>query len=347
MSDGFLFLEGWEGDASALAWEEIDPTPAVIDADWARTGGKGIGGTGFRAESPLWEPTTSLNMGFAFRCGAQPTGNNRLLEIHSPGDRFWLWFGVSAQRTFWVRLAQDGLGMPGSEGDHYSTYQFDVGAWVYLEFNLTANGAGNLFSLQANGPAGTPGATGAEILTATSAAPGTNVYNEYNQIHLIGSPSVDFSVDDIYVRDGTVGGWVGDTQIVMLDLEDDRATDFTRLSGAKNYLMVNEADPDEDTTYNETAADGEDLFEVGDEVFTGTIHAVQLCARARKTDTDTWTLETTLDLAAVRAYGTPRYLGQAYETVPPDVYGDAPGETGWTLQQLNDIGVGYRATNVV
>jgi hypothetical protein len=207
--------------------------------------------------------------------------------------------------------------------------------------------------VQVNGDGeGTPGSTGAEVLDISGINTGavTTGLEGYNQFALgrMGGNlgvTIDLSFDDVYCRDATEGGFIGDNAVYLLDLEDDRSVEFTRLSGAKNYLMVNETAPDDDTTYNETSTSGhEDVFEVGDVAFPGVIHCVQLVARQRKTETEAWTLQTLLDLAGTKSYAGERYLPyDQYETRPPDVYGDAPGDTGWTLAQLNAIGVGYRA----
>jgi hypothetical protein len=210
--------------------------------------------------------------------------------------------------------------------------------------------------VQLNGAAGAVGSASGEIMDVSgirTVRPDTpTAAMSYNQFHcgvLSGflSDNRNFSFDDFYVREMS-DGFLGDQRVITIDLEDDRAVDFTRLSGAKNYLMVNEIAPDEDATYNASDEDeAEDVFEIADSALAGTIHAVQLVARARKTQTQVWKLQTLLDLGGVKSYGSEWYIGfPDYETLPPDVYGDAPGETGWTLEQLNAIGVGYRIEDV-
>ena len=235
----------------------------------------------------------------------------------------------------------------------YSTpRQLDEDAWYYIEIAAELDDTSGRIVVQLNGVAGAIGTTGSEVIDVGSirtVLPGLAIPQEfYNQFHVgvmsgFANEEHDFSFDDFYVRDSS-DGFLGDQAVYLVDLKDDRAVDFTRLSGAKNYLMVNEVAPDEDTTYNESDVDdAEDVFEIADTDFTGTIHCVQLVARAKKTQTQAWILSTLLDLGGVKSYGTEYYLAfPDYETLAPDVYGDAPGETGWTVAQLNAVGVGYR-----
>jgi hypothetical protein len=229
----------------------------------------------------------------------------------------------------------------------------DDDAFYYIEVGATAHLTNGRVVVQINGPAGTPGVSSATDIDVsgiqTLRAGSTGPYPFYNQFHvgvLFGflDEARNFSFDDFYVRQFE-NGFLGDMAVVLVDLEDDRAVDFTRLSGSKNYLMLNETDPDDDTTYNETDGDGdEDVLEIGDADFSGNIHCVQLVARARKTDTEVWTLECLLDLGGTKSYSDPFYMAHPdYETLSPCVFGDAPGDLAWTLARLNAVGVGYRA----
>lgn len=351
MSDGMLFIEGFEGDEDSLVWTDfmLPDTGQGRLQSAARTGNWGLraGQSGVAwSSSPLWTATDHVICGFAFKCNDQaPTGSAiRFFENWGVNSTFWTWIGLTEQMTLFSDMSQDGLGMPGLPR-HYSTFQLDVDTWYYIEISLQASAGGNILTIQVNGPAGAVGSTGAEVLQHIGPAPAM-ANNAYNQFRVgAWNQGADYSFDDFYVREGAEG-YLGDTQVVLLDLEDDRSVDFTRSSGAKNYLMVNEVDTDDDSTYNEIDTTGEDIFEIADQTFTGQIHCVQLITRARKTDADVFSLTPTLDLDGVRAYEGTRFMAASYETAPPAVFWDAPGKTGWTLADLNAVGVGYLAEDV-
>jgi hypothetical protein len=355
VTDGILFIEGFDGDASSLVWETMWQTASVgRHAEHARTGGTGVGsldGNPFLSESPLWEPTGSLVVGLALRLGAETApGNDEgpFLHIMGPLGLRWLELSWTPQRTISAYLATDGGQGAGSGIMGTTTYSFDEDAWVYLEVALIASTTGNRCIIQVNGPPGAPGSTGAEILDVYGAAiyPGNEPFNVYNQIRVGagGTASPIFSADDLYIRDGTVGGFLGDSEVLNCGLESDRAVEFVPLSGADNYLMVDELTPDDDGTYNETAAAGAtDVFEVAGQVLDGQIHVVQLVLRAEKSGSAAVSLASLVELDGTTTYGTTRFVAASYETTPPDVFANAPGKTGWTLADLNAVGVGYYA----
>jgi len=351
MSAGIRFIEGFEGDEDSRVWERMGLTRSEAHA---RSGDFGIGvaGLGYpRSESPLFPVTGSVIVGFAFRNSSASSWGSHIaiFEIHGPGDYAHVYVGLDSQKLLGV-YARDEIGAWVLRA--VSTRQLDDDAWYYIEVGIEGHASTGRVVVQLNGPAGTPGSTGAEIIDISGIRTFINgvpaLAEAYNQFHVgamtgFASDSRTMSWDDFYVRDFDEG-FLGDQAVIALDLEDDRSVDFTRLSGPKNYQMVDELAPDEDTTYNESDVDdAEDVFEVADSVFAGTIHALQLVARARKTQTQVWTLNTVIDLGGTQSVGPDYYLPfPDYETLPPDVYGDAPGETGWTLAQLNAIGVGYQ-----
>lgn len=349
MSDGFRFIEGWEGDTSALVWQSQEMT---LHTDYGRFG-KGAGTATYNKSSlspVLGDQMTAMIVGFAFRW--QPpisggVGAHDLLMFAGPNSVQTVVLELTAQRTLAVRS-----GSSGTTYRQYSTFSLDQDAWYYIEMYATRHGTNGRIIVQVNGSEGTPGSTAAEVIDVSGIDTGTTTaavtgYNQFEIGHIggNGATSIIMSFDDIYARNAADGGFVGDSSVYLIDLEDDRAVEFTRSSGAKNYLMVNEATPDDDTTYNQADTSGyEDVFEVADQTFPGSfIHCVQLVARSRKTETEAWTMQTLIDLNGTVSYAGERYLPyHEYETRPPDVYGDAPGLTGWTLQNINDMGVGYR-----
>jgi len=359
MSAGIYFIEGFEGDDYSLVWETVGMTKS---SDHARTGDNGIGHAALgyaRSESPLFPATTGICIGFAFRNrpdlpgdpGAAVWGGQiPILQIRGPTDLTHVVLMFDAQHLLSV-WTYNGAGELTVRG--VGSRQLDDNAFYYVEIAAIAHATAGRIVVQINGPGGPLGvdaSTDIDVSGIPTLAPGaTGPVAFYNQFHVgvMGgflNEARNMSFDDFYDRDAAEG-FLGDQQVYLRDLEDDRSVDFIRLSGPKNYLMVNELAPDEDTTENETDIDGaEDIFEIADTVFTGPIHCVQLVARAKKTQTQIWTLECLIELAGVKAYGPAYYLSHPdYETLPPVVFGTAPGDLPWNAARLNALGVGYRA----
>lgn len=355
MSEGIKFLEGFEGDEDSLVWETM---PLVRDADHARSGDFGVGWDTLglpRAESPLFAETVGLIIGFAFRWRAPVFGGSiPILELRGPGDFSHVQLQIDAQSLLVAYSRNDSGEMVARA---YSTpRRLDEGAWYYVEMAVVGDDSAGSIVVQLNGPPGVPGESTATVIDVggirtfdTGLSAPQKFYNQFHCGVLAGflNESRNFSFDDFYVRELSEG-FLGDQAVIGRSLESDRSVDFTPSTGIVNKNMVDEIAPDDDTTYNEADEDGaEDVFEVSDSDFAGTIHAVQLVARAKKTQTQVWKLQTLLDLEGVKTYGgddgNEWYLPfPNYETLPPDVYGEAPGGLPWTLARFNAIGAGYR-----
>ena len=124
---------------------------------------------------------------------------------------------------------------------------------------------------------------------------------------------------------------------------DDQA-DWTKLSGAANFEMVDEPTCDGDTTYNSTATeDARDLFTLAGLGFNpAAIHAVQLIYAARKDDVATRVVQSVLKSGAAEVLGSDNYLttnyiwnGHIFELNPD---GDVP----WDKASVEALKVGYQ-----
>lgn len=342
----FTFFEGFEGDAQSYVFETMQLTR---DGEFARTADFGIGweGTGnVVASSPVIPQTTELVAGCAFKWTSVANGTFSLMSLHSPGDFLGVRVGISTQRLLYIETP-DGAGAYVVR--QLSEFALDLDAWYFIEVYALAHATDGVVTVQVNGPQGTQNTTGAEVMHVEGVRTLHPLawFANYNQVSwgvMAGTPSEDHhcAFDDVYTREGDE--FAGDCATVLQALEDDRDVEFTRSSGAKNFEMVDEVDPDEDGTYNATDVDAQDILEVGDAAFTGQILALQLVGRYRKTNTQVWTVELAIDLAGVFDYGPPRFIPYPdYETSPPAVFNTAPGSLAWTIARLNAIGVGYRA----
>ena len=155
--------------------------------------------------------------------------------------------------------------------------------------------------------------------------------------------------DDLYVCDMS-GSYcndrLGDIRVIALFPDADGVhTDWTPSAGADHYAMVDEADPDDDATYNSSATPTDrDTFEFDDLPvgIAGTVHAACAVICSRKDDAGTRTLEPSVRVGGTDYDGTPVNIPNTYgfhnmyawET-NPDIA--AP----WTVATINAIESGY------
>ena len=379
MSNGFLMIDGFDGASTAngdgtLYWNLLPY--GMRDTTFKRNGTHGIGVTDgyghdngaskkWKASSYIFSsPVPHLIIGFALRATVEVSlSEMRLLELIAPDAGPRVRIGLTGNRTFWVKSGNSEYDVENQGVSAYSSYALETDQWYYIEISVAADlitGLGRLI-IQVNGPPGTPGSdttskiidvSGHRLIRLASGGGGYPVIpadGGYAGFHMgilycPDNATDSIAIDDIYVRDGSLGGWVGDSKVVSIALESDRSVGFTPSTGVDNFAMVDEIAPDDDVTYNESTINAQDVFEVADQVIGGFIHCVQLASRVRKTDTAPQYIESLIELSGITTYVGPRYLATSYESRPPDIFSDAPGKTGWTQADINAMGVGYRLT---
>lgn len=331
--DGIRFFEGFETDDTLSVWEDLSGFGRFTankrsGTHGARcTGALGLGG----AQSPLFTPTSEAILGFAFKpavytLGSLPTTLFISSFLEPPGNIIAN-LEFTQQRTFGIN-------------GQYSNRSLELDAWYYVEWYLKRNGAAGESIIRVNGD---------EELGATVNV-GTGTINQFGvgRGNSGGNSDTDLWYDDIYIRDALIGGFLGDSEVIGTGLEGDFAIQFIRNSLAANYLTQIETTPDEDTTHVESPVGNPgpitDLYVVGDTAYQGTIHAVQLVSRGRKTSTHLWHLRNKIQVAGLAAVG-PNYAMSYpnYETFPPTVFPRQPNGTDWDLAAFNAMVAGFEA----
>ena len=356
MPQKISLVDGFEGDGNSLVWSSQGLTRSL---DHGRNGGYGIGhddvGSAIH-RSCVFDALPRMVVGFAFRYRSSPStlADTTIFKVLGPDSSVNVELKMTQQATLAICSSNGG----GTAIQRYTRLALDDGAFYFLEVYVVRHPSNGRIVVQANGPAGEPGTTGAEagwcdvsgIPTGTIAAltPGYNVFDIGREGGGFGSP-LNYSFDDVYCRqadDEEDLYFLGDGHNYTLNLESDRSVAWEPLDAGPNYLMLNEAEPDDDESYNRTEDSGaEDIFEMQDTETNGQIEAVQVAARARKTESQIWTFQTLIESPGVgKLYGTPRFLGfPFFETLPPDVFEEAPGALPLTKARLNALGAGYRA----
>lgn len=123
--------------------------------------------------------------------------------------------------------------------------------------------------------------------------------------------------DDLYVCDGTGSAphntFLGDVRVISILPDGAGATTQFTPSAGSNYQNVDEATPDDDTTYNASNTAGhKDTYTYGNVGVAGTVHGVQACVSAKKTDAGTRTIAAVARPTSTDYDGTTQALGTTY-----------------------------------
>lgn len=199
--------------------------------------------------------------------------------------------------------------------------------WQYLEVETTIHDSTGIIKVYLDGNL---------ILNLTSVDTRNGGTGIVNRIQITGT-SNDILIDDLYVKVGTGETRLGDVRVCTVLPNGAGATTEWDPSAGSNYQNVDDADPDDDSTYNSTSTAGEiDLYAYPDiAVAAGTIYGVQQTAVCRKDDAGTRTIKhiarpgSTNNLSAAVGIGS-SYLGYSYMwLLNPDT------AAAWAISEVN------------
>jgi hypothetical protein len=189
-----------------------------------------------------------------------------------------------------------------------------------------------------------------DLLPSTYAEPSTNRWIGFA---LAGAST--FYVDDLYILDGTdddaglapgdprhFNAPLGDVEITCRFPDGEGfATDFTPTTG-DNWQMVDETDPDEDTTVNTSLIAGDsDLHEIQDIDTDDTILGVQLLVLAKRSD-DGFAAVTPQIRQDATTYDLQEKTLPSDYTYTRDIFPFAPDGSLWTDAIFTAIQGGYK-----
>jgi len=130
---------------------------------------------------------------------------------------------------------------------------------------------------------------------------------------------------------------------------DSTPIDFLGSDGNKvdNYLQVDEASPDEDTTYNQISSDGRDQY--GFPILSGTVttvHGIELCSRARSNQASPTRHWNNYSFVSGTNYDEPTgTINNTSYDFFNDVLGRNPDTNGpWSVSSVNDAEYGVKYT---
>lgn len=215
-----------------------------------------------------------------------------------------------------------------------------TGAWNFIEAKLTIADSGGYFEARVNGDVWTTytGDTKASTSLATA-----------NSIRLYGMPSVaTVYYDDFYVCDGTGtirNDFLGDVRVdTLFPSGSGNAAQFTPIGSANNWENVDDASPDDDTTYNASDTAGNvDTFTFADlSALNASVFGVQANVLARKDDAGMRLLRAVARVGTTDYEGANMTLSDSYVD-HRQIWAQNPATSAnWTEAEINAAEFGYK-----
>jgi hypothetical protein len=226
-----------------------------------------------------------------------------------------------------------------------STVGFPNGLWHHVEMKATVADSGGAVEVRVNGT--TVISYSGDTRASTT---GTAGIDRVNFATYSTSTTTGGGWDDIYILDtsGSVANdFLGDVRINTLAPTSDSAVQFTRSTGASNYLCVDEGRQNSDTDYVESSTVGHiDKYGYADlSASVATVYGLQALTWAKKTDATTRTMRNKLYSGATTTDGTAYALTTSYlpyaqvATLNPD------GSVQWTPTTVNAALAGFEVVS--
>lgn len=339
--DGFDHQNAYTDLAAGNKWTGTNNGAAAVslDATTFRFNGKSLnllpGGAAFK-NTPAAETTMYLGVAMTYTAGSAP-------EI--------FFYGAAAQASQNVTLTVDQTnhklqvrsgGNTGSVLLSSANGSFLPATWYYVELNITFNASTGSVDLEIGGSA----VAGSPVTNVNTAPGGTASCSSYALAN-DSSGSQPCWYDDHYFHNGggsaPFNALLGDTQVETLFPSSDSSVQFSHLSGANNYGMVDEAAMDGDTSYNyDSTINHTDLFGHGNLSNTPTtVFAAAVTSAIRQESASTRALQNKISSSSTTAVGTATVPGTTYQ-YQQDIFIDDPyTSSAWAAAAVNAALSGY------
>jgi hypothetical protein len=306
-----------------------------IAAGHARTGANGLRMTGgFTRVIKNLDAQGTWFLGF----GINLESLSNLLELCCTYDGI----AVAAQGYLRVQATTGKILLVRGDGTVLatSTLALVTGQYYFIEFKHVIANAGGVMEARVNG-----------VVWATFTGDTQNTANATADMIVLGSISgqhTEQKCDDFYVCDGqgaANNNYLGDIQVhCMLPDGAGNYTQFTPSAGS-NFQNVDDAAPDDDTTYNSEATEGEaDTYTFSDiPIATGTVHGIQIAIRARKESAGTASMQRRYRRSGTDNDGASFNPNTTYGTQLEIVEQDPIAAGAWTITNLNGSEFGVEA----
>lgn len=209
----------------------------------------------------------------------------------------------------------------------------------YVEVRAKINGSTGTIDIWFNG-------TNLLSLTNQNTQASGNAHATSAGFNYPNSPG-SMAIDDAYAVNMNGSGTperLGDVRIqARHPSAEGNSTQWTPLSGTDNALMVDETDPDDDSTYNSTAtATNKDTYVIDDPTQqVGSVYAVGIMSRARKDDGGTREIANVARVSTNETDGATTAVGTAYQWYE-DILLTKPGGGTWSISDVNNMEAGVK-----
>ena len=216
--------------------------------------------------------------------------------------------------------------------------------WYYLEFKVKVHDSAGTVECRVNDNVEFA-LTGIDTKNG-----GTGVIDQIVLAGQGGFGSGDWTVDDLYICDDDASAsgcddFLGDVRVEALFANGAGATTDLAPSAGSNYQCVDDATPDDDSTYVESDVVGDkDTYTFTDlSAATATVFGIQIVPLAKKTDAGARKFKTVTRLSSTEVDGTEQTLGTSYDYFP-EVQEEKPGGGAWTVTDVNAAQFGEKVT---
>lgn len=322
----------------------------TVDSGTGRNGGQSLKAATERSYVvKTLDNQVTYVIGFAYKFPTLPTEN---IGICMLVDGITYQCSLELTPTGTLEIARGGnINAPGTAvTDGESVSAMSVDTWYYVEFKATIADSisANTAQVDVNGSQWVNVATGQDLKITANATADSVYFGTSN--NLASSTSVAF-FNDLYICDGTGSknnDFLGDVRVEALFPNGNGATsDFLGSDADKtnNYLLVNDATPDGDSTYvgssTPTERDQYTFDNLGSTPATDGIHGVvsQLCAT--KTDAGARTGKNTVRIASTNYDGSAFNPSNGSYQYHPEIWELDPNTAGnWAEAAINSAQFG-------
>jgi hypothetical protein len=295
------FIDGFDHYTNAAMvtrkWDTTSVLVAVGTAGRFAGGAANMGSSSQHLDLTALASVATRTIGFAFQLTGASTGNTLVQFLDSGTEQL----SVRTTTGLALLISRNGTTLA------TSTPTLSTGIWYYLEFKATIHPTAGAYELRI-----TAGGAMTAWLSGSSANTRNTANSTMNGVKLPGNQN--WLVDDLYILNssGSVNNdFLGESRILTsLPNADDTAATGTNLlwtpdSGTPHFSRVNEATPNDDTSYVSSATAGQiDTYKFATVSPTGAVAGLQTVLTARKDDVGSRTI-----CAEYRSSGGTNYDG--------------------------------------
>jgi len=209
-----------------------------------------------------------------------------------------------------------------------------TGVWKAIEFHVFTNASTGTYTLKLGGTT---------VLSDTSqnTVANSNVYYNAVRFGATGSTSAYGAFDDIYIRNDST--FLLDWKIKTVFPDADNSVDATPSTGSDNYAMVDDTEPDGDSTYVDAGDTNKDLYDFASMGETGLVHAVAVNAVCRESDATPFDITLKAKSSLTTGSGTTVPVGGTTYVNKWSIFAVNPDTTAaWTPSEVDAAQFGFQ-----